>query len=171
MAQRAPEGACGVHVGTCVLSLLFSDGSYYFAVRQNAISRCRVNLGAATRLRDRVPLDRCPLSPASRTRAGQRATSETVHTSGHCLVGVAAATQSDVLIAGVAGLVADAISMAAGESYHGRGGDKILCTLAEPGTGQYCSVFESIPLPNEPGLAKAGMIITGSGDALPIQRE
>ena len=60
---------------------------------------------------------------------------------------------------------------AAGESYHGRGGDKILCTLAEPGTGQYCSVFESIPLRNEPGLAKAGMIITGSGDALPIQRE
>jgi hypothetical protein len=36
----------------------------------------------------------------------------------------AAATQSDVLITGVAGLVAGAISMAAGESYHGRGGDK-----------------------------------------------
>jgi hypothetical protein len=62
--------------------------------------------------------------------------------SGHCLVGVAAATQRDVLIAGVAGLVAGAISMAAGESYHGRSGDKILPTLAEPGTGQYCSVFE-----------------------------
>lgn len=154
-------------MGTCVLSLLFSDGSYYFAVRQNAISRCRVNLGAATRLRDRVPLDRCPLSPASRTRAGQRAMSETLHTSGHCLVGVAAATQSDV----------DRRRSGTGrrrnlsESYHGRGDDKILCALAEPGTGQYCSVFESIPLPNEPGLAKAGMIITGSGDALPIQRE
>ena len=92
-------------------------------------------------------------------------------TRGHCLVGVTAATQSDVLIAGVAGLVAGAIAMAAGESYHDRDGDKILCTLAEPGTGQYCSVFESIPLRNEPGLAKAGMIITGSGDALPIQRK
>ncbi len=50
-------------------------------------------------------------------------------------------------------------------SCHDRGGDKVPCTLAELGTGQYCSVFESIPLRNEPGLAKAGMIITGSGDA------
>ena len=44
-------------------------------------------------------------------------------------------------------------------SCHGRGGesggDKAVCALAEPGTGQYCSVFESIPLRNEPGLAKS----------------
>jgi len=29
------------------------------------------------------------------------------------------------------------------ESCHGRSGDKVLCALAVPGTGQYCSVFET----------------------------
>jgi hypothetical protein len=61
-----------------------------------------------------------------------------------------------------------------------RGGDKVLCTFAVLGTGQYCSVFEFIPLVmfltqthlrDEPGSAKAGMIIIESDDKAHIQRE
>jgi hypothetical protein len=61
------------------------------------------------------------------------------------------------------------------ERCHGRGGDNVLCTFAVLGTGQYCSVFESIPLVmfltqthlrDEPGSAKAGMIIIESDDRL-----
>jgi hypothetical protein len=71
--SRVTWGACGEHVGTCARKMsLLSGGSSYFCVRQNVISRCRVNLCAAARVRDRVPLDRFPLSPASRTRARQR---------------------------------------------------------------------------------------------------